>query len=429
MDIAALYKLFLRSAGVYTDTRHPLKNGLFFALSGPHFDANSFALEAVGSTAVAAVVSDPNLKDEHEGIIVVLDPLETLQKLANYHRRNCSVKVIGLTGSNGKTTTKELMTSALQTHYKTQSTIGNLNNHIGVPLTLLDIKEDTEIAIVEMGANHQGEIAALCEIAEPDWGYITNFGKAHMEGFGGVEGIIKGKSELYRYLENRGKKVFCNGDDSKQNQLTQQLDRICFGKEEFVDYRLEYKIKEASLEVITADGVISSALYGSYNLPNIAAAFAVANYFKVPFSKIQKGIASYQGTNNRSQTLNQGSTTIVLDAYNANPTSMKVALESFFTQFDSKRVLILGDMLELGDYKEEEHQAILNQILKKNFERLFLIGESFSKLRTSDARIKQFESTEHFLESLKNEAFAHKNVLVKGSRGLALERVLSYFKS
>ncbi len=428
MDIAALYRLFQKSAGVFTDTRHPLEKGLFFALSGPHFDANSFALDALHSGALAAVVSDPNLKDEHEGIRVVNNPLETLQKLANYHRRKCTATIIGLTGSNGKTTTKELMTSALQTHYKTLSTRGNLNNHIGVPLTLLELKEDTEIAIIEMGANHQGEIAALCQIAEPDWGYITNFGKAHMEGFGGVEGIIKGKSELYRYLEKNNKKVFCNADDSKQIQLTQQLERICFGQEEFVEYTLDYSTQKTSLEVSTKEGVLSSSLYGSYNLPNIAAAYTVAHHFKVPFVKIQKGIASYQATNNRSQTLRQGGNTIILDAYNANPTSMKAALESFFTQFDSKRILILGDMLELGSAKEAEHHAILNQILAEDFELLFIIGESFSKLKTQDERIHQFESTERFLEGLKKVSFSQNNILIKGSRGLALERVLTYFK-
>ena len=428
MDLAELYQLFLKSSGVYTDTRNPLKNGLFFALSGPNFNADQFARQALNQGARAAVVSDISLAESNPAMVHVENPLETLQQLAQYHRKQLNTTIIGLTGSNGKTTTKELIASVLALHFTISATKGNLNNHIGVPLTLLAISPETEIAIVEMGANHQGEIEHLCAIAAPDLGYITNFGKAHMEGFGGMEGVVKGKSELYRFLEKSQGIVLCNGDDPKQMKLTHKMQRISFGAEPSNNYPIDSKEHDNALVLNTAEGVLQSSLYGAYNLPNIAAAYAIGKHFNVPFDKIQKGIASYQATNNRSESLLIGNTTVILDAYNANPSSMKAALEAYFKQFESNRILILGDMLELGTYKVKEHQAIFEWVTKQSFDHLYLIGSVFSQIETSIPNISRYPTTEVFLKTLDTKILLHKNILIKGSRGLALERVLDVLK-
>jgi UDP-N-acetylmuramoyl-tripeptide--D-alanyl-D-alanine ligase len=428
MDIAELYRLFCDSSGVYTDTRNSLENGLFFALSGPNFDANQFAQKALDQGARAAVISDISLAKSNSAMINVEKPLETLQQLAQYHRRQLKTTIIGLTGSNGKTTTKELIASVLASHFTITATKGNLNNHIGVPLTLLDITPETEMAIVEMGANHQGEIEHLCTIAAPDLGYITNFGKAHMEGFGGIEGIVKGKSELYHYLDKSQGIMICNGDDLQQVNLTQKLKRICFGTDSTNNYIIDYKVHDNTLILNTPEGILRSTLYGMYNLSNIAAAYAFGKYFKVPFEKIQKGIASYQATNNRSQSLQIGDTTVILDAYNANPSSMRAALEAFFKQFESNRILILGDMLELGTYKVQEHQAVFEWVAQQSFDHLYLVGSVFSQIETSSPKISCYPTTEIFLKKLDTKTLLSKNILIKGSRGLALERILEELK-
>ena len=428
MNIIQLYDHFLTTAGVFTDTRTPVNDGLYFALSGPRFNANSFALEALEKGAKLAVVDDPTIAHQHPKLLWVENTLRTLQELAQHHRQHIKATIVGLTGSNGKTTSKELITSVLKTHYTVSATKGNLNNHIGVPLTLLRIPENAQIAIVEMGANHQGEIAALSEIAQPDIGYITNFGKAHMEGFGGVEGIIKGKSELYKYLEKNHRIALCNSDDPIQMERTQNIHRILFGTTKAAEYTMQYHSSNQGLWITTKLGKVESQLYGDYNLPNIAAAVALGLHFNVPFTKIQAGIASYQSTNNRSQTLTFGDTKVILDAYNANPTSMALALQTFFDQNTTKRVLILGDMLELGKYSADEHQAIVGILEKQKFDKAFLVGKAFSQTTSSITAIERFTTTEDLISTLKKEDVTNKNLLLKGSRGLALEKVLEIFK-
>lgn len=428
MNIIQLYDYFLSTAGVFTDTRTPIKDGLYFALSGPRFNANSFALEALEKGAKFAVVDDPTIAHQHPKLLWVENTLQTLQELAQYHRQQIKATIIGLTGSNGKTTSKELMASVLKTHYTVSATEGNLNNHIGVPLTLLRIPDNAQIAIVEMGANHQGEIAALCEIAQPDIGYITNFGKAHMEGFGGVEGIIKGKSELYRYLENSRRIALCNSDDPIQMKRTQNIRRVLFGTSKTAEYTMHYNSSNQGLWVTTNLGKVESQLYGDYNLPNIAAAVALGLHFNVPFTKIQAGIASYQSTNNRSQTLTFGHTKVILDAYNANPTSMALALKTFFDQNTTKRVLILGDMLELGQYSADEHQAIVGILEKQKFDKAYLVGKAFSQTTSSMTAIERYTTTEDLISIIKKEDVVNKNLLLKGSRGLALEKILEIFE-
>ena len=423
VETEQLYFYYQKASSVFIDTRNPIEKGLFFALSGPRFNANTFALKALELGAVAAVVDDKITAAKDNRLLWVEDSLAALQKLARHHRQQLSTKIVGLTGSNGKTTTKELMAAVLQTHFKTSATKGNLNNHIGVPLSLLNISPDTEIAVIEMGANHQGEIAALCEIALPDIGYITNFGKAHMEGFGGVEGIIKGKTELYRFLKTNKGIVLCNTDDAKQMEHTKELTRFTFGSAITSDYKIEYATTNP-LTLLTSKGIISSNLYGSYNLSNIAAAAALGTYYSIPFEKIQKGIAAYQATQNRSEIRKVGSHQVILDAYNANPTSMKHALTTFFNQFQNQRVLILGDMLELGSYSTTEHQQIVDFIEQQNDCLSFLIGEAFAQTQSSASQIHFFNSIEELKVRLIQTPLAEKNILIKGSRGLALERIL-----
>ena len=428
-EIRTLYSIYKNTAGVFTDTRKPLQNGLFFALSGPNFNANSFAHKALSLGAKAAVVDDKVLAQENENFFWVENSLQSLQDLARFHRKQLSTTIVGLTGSNGKTTTKELMSSVLQTHFKTVATKGNLNNHIGVPLSLLAIDPETEIAVIEMGANHQGEIATLCDIASPDLGYITNFGKAHLEGFGGIEGIIKGKTELYRFLEKNKGTILCNADDPTQLEHTQNLQSKCytFGCNETVDFSIKYDTSK-TLTVHTENGVIQSELYGNYNLTNIGAAAALGNYFKIPFKKIQTGIATYKATQNRSETRKLGTNMVILDAYNANPTSMKHALNSFFDQFLTNRVLILGDMLELGAYSAVEHQNIVNLIQQQVDCQSFLVGKVFAKTKFETTQIHSFETIQLLGNWLKENEFHNKNILIKGSRGLALEDVLAYLE-
>lgn len=423
MKIAELYTYYLQSDGVFTDTRNPLEKGLFFALSGPHFNATAFANEALERGATAVVMEDATLAAKNNQFLLVPNVLKALQQLAQHHRQQLPTKIIGLTGSNGKTTTKELMASVLRTHFKTQATKGNLNNHIGVPLSLLALSPNTEVAVIEMGANHQGEIAALCEIALPDIGYITNFGKAHLEGFGGIEGIVKGKSELYRFIQKNKGMVLCNAADSKQMECTNSLTRFTFGNQEGTDCFLQYSASKP-LEIVTPKGTIHSDLYGAYNLSNIGAAIALGYYMEIPFEKIKSGIAAYKATANRSQTLTVGSNEVVLDAYNANPTSMKIAIHSFLEEFQNDRVLILGDMLELGNYASAEHQAIVDALEMQDHCQVYLVGPNFSQTINNPERFKTYANTQSLIESLAVRNFSNKNIFIKGSRAFGLEKIV-----
>lgn len=410
-----LYKLYTSYYLVDTDTRNIRKNTIFFALKGDNFNGNKFAEEALKLGAAHSVVDEEKYKTS-DRIILVDNVLETLQELASYHRNLLNIPIIGLTGSNGKTTTKELINCVLSKKYKTTATKGNLNNHIGVPLTLLSMTPETEIGIVEMGANHRKEIDFLCNICKPDFGYITNFGKAHLEGFGSIEGVIKGKSELYSYLEKNNKLAFVNPDDIIQVERTKNINTIQFNKD-----KLSFLEVNPFVSLQFKNHKIQSNLIGKYNYTNIAAAITIGEYFTVSEENIKAAIESYIPTNNRSQIIETASNKIILDAYNANPTSMKAALESFYLSKESKKTVILGDMFELGTESLKEHQAINNLASKLNFENVLLIGENFGLTDSKNHQFKTFHQLKDYLlaNSLKGQT-----ILIKGSRGMKLERVL-----
>ena len=415
MKIANLYKLYCQHFLVDTDTRNIRKNTLFFALKGDNFNGNSFAEEALKLGASFAIV-DEEAYETKENIILVNNVLETLQQLANYHRRHLKIPIIGLTGSNGKTTTKELIHVVLNKKHNTQATKGNLNNHIGVPLTLLSMTDKTELGVVEMGANHLKEIALLCAISEPDFGYITNFGKAHLEGFGGMEGVIKGKSELYAFLKENDKTVFVNPDDEIQVEKTQEINTINFKVE-----ALRFSEANPFVKLSYNNNTIQSNLIGTYNYSNIAAAITIGAYFKVSDEATKEAIESYVPKNNRSQIIETKSNKIILDAYNANPSSMKVALENFSAINAETKVVILGDMFELGDESLQEHQAIVDLAISLNFETTFFVGENFNQIKTDAHQFKTYELLEDYI---KKNPLENQSILIKGSRGMRLERVL-----
>ena len=415
MKIANLYKLYCQHFLVDTDTRNIRKNTLFFALKGDNFNGNSFAEEALKLGASFAIV-DEEAYETKENIILVNNVLETLQQLANYHRRHLKIPIIGLTGSNGKTTTKELIHVVLNKKHNTQATKGNLNNHIGVPLTLLSMTDKTELGVVEMGANHLKEIALLCAISEPDFGYITNFGKAHLEGFGGMEGVIKGKSELYAFLKENDKTVFVNPDDEIQVEKTQEINTINFKVE-----ALRFSEANPFVKLSYNNNTIQSNLIGAYNYSNIAAAITIGAYFKVSDEAIKEAIESYVPKNNRSQIIETKNNKIILDAYNANPSSMKVALENFAAINAETKVVILGDMFELGDESLQEHQAIVDLAISLNFETTFFVGENFNQIKTDAHQFKTYELLEDYI---KKNPLENQSILIKGSRGMRLERVL-----
>jgi UDP-N-acetylmuramoyl-tripeptide--D-alanyl-D-alanine ligase len=423
LKIEALHKLFLESSGVCTDTRKITKNCFFFALKGENFNGNLFAQEALDKGAMRAVVDEISVHKNTGETILHGNALSLLQKLATFHRNYLQVPVISLTGSNGKTTTKELINAVLSQKYKTTATSGNFNNHIGVPLTLLSMDQNTEIGVVEMGANHQKEIEFLSEIAQPDYGYITNFGKAHLEGFGGVEGVIKGKSELYKYLEQNDKMVFVNGNDKKQMELTANLKRYIFGSGEF-NCPVQLKDATDSLKLEYKGVSIQSNLIGIYNFHNIAAAIAIGEFFEVPAEKIKTAVESYVPQNNRSQILRKNGVEFIMDAYNANPTSMMAALENFKNVKGDNKLMILGDMFELGEAAAKEHQQIVEFLASNPFGKAYLLGSNFNGTTSSKDHIKSFETFDQFSREWKKLNLKGARILVKGSRGMALERVL-----
>ena len=426
MKIEALHQLFLTAKSVSTDTRTLEKGTLFFALKGQNFNGNTFAEKALDLGASYCIVDEVQ-KPNHEQFILVDDVLKTLQKLANYHRNYLKTPIVALTGSNGKTTTKELIHSVLKQRYKTQATLGNLNNHIGVPLTLLRMNESTEIGIVEMGANHIGEIAQLCKIANPDFGYITNFGKAHLEGFGSEEGVVKGKSELYDYLKQKKGTIFLNADDEKQvKQVGDYQNRITFSETESSDFTIALQKESPFLKIEISKTIIHTQLLGRYNFTNTAAAIAVGLHFDVDLTSIKKGVESYVPKNNRSQIIKQNSNTIILDAYNANPSSIDAALKNFKTMKGDQKIVILGDMFELGEQSYAEHQSIIDLAQKLDFSQLYLVGNQFFEHHQNYTDILFFKDFERLKIHLKDYPIKQSMVLVKGSRGMALERLLEF---
>ena len=422
MKIDAIHQLFLDCTSICTDTRKVKNNCLFFALSGEKFNGNTFANEALTKGAKYAIIDDAKFKTS-DNTIIVEDSLKTLQELATYHREYLGLKIIALTGSNGKTTTKELINVVLSKKYNTTATVGNLNNHIGVPLTLLSMDKNTEIGIVEMGANHKKEIAFLCNIAKPDYGYITNFGKAHLEGFGGIEGVIKGKSEMYDYLISNNKLVFYNAEDTIQEEkLRDYNSKVGFSNNNTTDYNYTLLDTNPFVTFKTEDIVTKSNLIGTYNFTNLCAASTIGRHFEVTLNQIQTAIKDYTPTNNRSQIINQGSNSIILDAYNANPSSMDVALKNFSIQDAKNKIAILGDMFELGDSAPEEHQNIVNLLSFLDIDKVILVGENFYTTNTDNSNLEKYKSFEDFKNNYKT--IKDSALLIKGSRGMALERVL-----
>ncbi|WP_338378098.1 UDP-N-acetylmuramoyl-tripeptide--D-alanyl-D-alanine ligase [uncultured Flavobacterium sp.] len=424
MEINAIYSKFLECTSISTDTRKTEPNSMFVALKGESFDANTFTREALDKGAKYVLI-DNNEFYIDERTILVNDSLIALQQLANFHRKQLNTTIISLTGSNGKTTTKELINTVLSEKYKTIATIGNLNNHIGVPLTLLRLTEDTQIGIIEMGANHQKEIELLCTIAEPDFGYITNFGKAHLEGFGGIEGVIKGKSEMYLYLKENNKKVFVNLDDVIQNEKSSQLNRYTFSQ---IDHKADVFISSVEANPMVSINYnnlkIQSHLIGIYNSNNINAALTIGKYFKVEDEAIKKAIENYIPENNRSQLIQKNGVEIILDAYNANPSSMNAALANFFQLHKKGKIAILGDMFELGDESFEEHQKIVDLTINHPEIEVYFIGKHFFKAKKEISHLHFFENFDNFSKKFKTKSLSDELILIKGSRGMALERSL-----
>jgi UDP-N-acetylmuramoyl-tripeptide--D-alanyl-D-alanine ligase len=424
MTIEQLYKIYQQYPSVQTDTR-TLKDGdIFFALKGPNFNANQFAEKALAAGAAYAVV-DEAPATPNDRIIVVDDVLHTLQQLAKYHRQQLNIPFVAITGSNGKTTTKELVYTVLATTYKTYTTQGNLNNHIGVPLTILRVKPDAQIAVIEMGANHQKEIASYCEYTLPTHGIITNAGKAHLEGFGGVEGVRKGKGELYDYLRANKGIAFVMWDYDYLHDMSKGIPTIIKYGTANADVTGQLIKSEPFLEVnITSDTplIIQTQLVGAYNLPNVLVAVTVGKHFNVADNQIKKAIESYAPSNSRSQLIEKGDNKFILDAYNANPSSMKAAIENFAAIQASNKVLMLGAMAELGPESLQEHQQIVNLIQQYPWQSVVLVGGDFMKIDHSFIRKENaLQAGEWFRE----QAFHNTFFLIKGSRSMQMEKVLS----
>jgi len=420
MNIVELYEIFKQYPSVQTDTRKLKKGDLFFALKGPNFNANAFAETALTNGAAYAIIDDPAY-NTNTNMILVDDVLTTLQNLALFHRNQFTIPFIAITGSNGKTTTKELIHAVLSERYKTYTTYGNLNNHIGVPLTLLNIKNDAEMAVIEMGANHRGEIASYCVYARPDHGLITNVGKAHLEGFGGYEGVKKGKGELFDHLRSCRGTAFVMWDYDYLRLMSGGIQKkytYGTGDADVVGRIVE---SEPFLKFEVDGRMVSTQLVGSYNLPNALAAYAVGRFFEVPEDKIRKALENYAPSNSRSQLVEKNGNKIILDAYNANPSSMRAAIENFEKMSGENKVLILGAMAELGAESLAEHKGVIDLIKRYNWRNVVLVGGDFLKL---DSPFLKFNNSSEAAEWLRNEHLSDAYILVKGSRSMKMEKVV-----
>lgn len=431
-EIEFIYTIFQKHPNVITDSRKIEEGCLFFALQGDRFDGNKYAHEALLKGAAYAIIDDVNY-EKGDQTILVKNVLLTLQELARFHRRRMTIPIIGITGSNGKTTTKELISVILNSQYNCHFTKGNFNNHIGVPLTLLQLTHEHEVAIIEMGANHVGEIDFLCKIAEPTHGVITNIGKAHLEGFGGIEGVKIGKSELYKFIKWQNGVAFINIDESFLLELSEGVNKRVFYKKSNKPDHLEaaYEtvliqeapfIKVGFLDRNSEMVTVQSQLIGHYNFNNIMTAISIGRYFRVEPKLIKKAVESYISTNNRSQIIKNKTNTFILDAYNANPTSMKNALINFGQMDAPNKIAILGDMLELGEYSRSEHEKIAQQALELNLEKIILVGEEFAKLKKEG--VEYFANVQKLKDWFLENDFQETHFLLKGSRGIGLERLL-----
>jgi UDP-N-acetylmuramoyl-tripeptide--D-alanyl-D-alanine ligase len=425
MRIEELYQLFLQHPSVQTDTRKLKEGDLFFALKGDNFNGNKFALQALEKGAAYSIVDEPVADPANSRIIQVADVLTTLQELAKHHRQQFNIPFLAITGSNGKTTTKELVHAVLSSHVKTYTTEGNLNNHIGIPLTLLKVKADAEIAVIEMGANHQKEIASYCTYTLPTHGLINNVGKAHLEGFGGIEGVKKGKGELYDFIRETNGCIFINTDFDYLLEMSrgikQQISyatKDAYSTGQLISSEPFLRVNISSHPEIAE---LKTQLVGDYNLPNVLAAVCIGLYFGVPATKIKSAIENYQPSNSRSQLMELGTNKIILDAYNANPSSMKLAIENFAKIPAAKKVLMLGAMAELGETSIAEHQYIVDLIQKFKWTEVVLVGGDFAKLQHS---YKNFNSSAEAREWFKNQQFSETHLLIKGSRSMKMEEIL-----
>jgi len=424
MDIEELYQLYRQFPSVQTDTRELKKGDIFFALKGENFNGNTFSKSAIDLGASFVVIDEPEFSIPGKTILVS-DVLNTLQQLAKYHREQFSIPFLAITGSNGKTTTKELVHTVLSTNLKTYTTRGNLNNHIGIPLTLLSIRKDAEIAVIEMGANHLGEIAAYCEYTQPTHGIITNCGKAHLEGFGGEEGVKKGKGELFDYIRSNKGTVFIMNDYAYLQDLSRGIEKkITYGTSQSTVNGTVSKndpFLEVSVNLANETFTIKSQLVGAYNLPNILAAIAVGNYFNIPVEKIKSAIENYIPSNSRSQLMIKGTNKIIADAYNANPSSMKLAIENFAKLEAPNKILILGGMKELGDGSIAEHKSIVDFIGKFTWKDIILVGGDFNNINPPYKKFATADEASTWIETQKIE---NSYLLIKGSRSIKLEKVI-----
>ena len=425
MKIDDIYSLFSRSSGISTDTRTIKSKNLFFCLKGKNFNGNLFIDQAISLGASFVIYDEEKLNHKSKRAFKVKNALETLQALAKHHRSKFNIPVIGLTGSNGKTTSKELINSVLSQKFNVTYTANNFNNHIGVPLTILKINTKTDIAIIEMGANQLGEIDLLCNIADPTIGYITNFGKAHLEGFGGLKGVIKGKSELYEYIRKSKGVILVNNDNRIQREKSKGINTFSFGKSKKSNCLIYNTTSNKGLcEARLNDKKILTNLYGEYNFENINASIAVGIHFGLSFEQIENGIKYYVPKNNRSEMLKTKSNLLFIDSYNANPTSMKVSIQSFMKFREVEKILILGDMHEIGKTSLNEHERILNYVKNNKDLKIFLVGKIFNQLKFNSDRIHFFKEIDELIEYFKKNLVTGHTIFLKGSRKINLEKLI-----
>lgn len=426
MKIDSLYKLFKSANGVTTDSRNCPEGSIFFALKGESFNGNLYAEMSLEKGCSYAVVDEASVvKDDR--FVLVDDVLSTLQALANHHRKTIGTPIIGITGSNGKTTTKELLAAVLQTTFNLHYTQGNFNNHIGVPLTLLQLTEEHELAIVEMGANHPGEIGELSAIAEPDYGIITNIGKAHLEGFGGIEGVTKTKKELYDFIRSKEGELFVNGSDELLMSLSEGIKRTCYNDASSAfDVSVADAIPALALKVKMGGdvNVIHTQMVGEYNCINVAAVLEIGHYFNIPFDKMKLALEAYAPSNNRSQIVKTANNHVILDAYNANPASMGVAIENFKSLEMPNKIVMLGAMKELGDYSKDEHQSLVDAVSGNDFSVKLLVGAEFLSVANQPEDILFFENLEDVKSYIESTSILDSTILVKGSRSMKMETLV-----
>ena len=420
--IEKIYQLYSQKYLVTTDSRKVEPGCVFVALKGEHFDGNDFAYQVANDNIAACVIADRKDLPQHERLFIVDDSLTALQELAKLHRERCNTPIIGITGTNGKTTTKELVASVLSQKYNIIYTQGNFNNHLGVPLTLLQIKPETEIAVVEMGANHPKEIELLCSLAQPNFGIITNIGKAHIEGFGSFEGVIKTKNELYDYLRNTNGKVFLNNDNPLLKELAHDLTYVSYGKDDSADYNASILSSNTYLSIKWNGVKINTNLVGDYNFENVMAAITVGCYFNIEQELIIKALKNYSPTNNRSQFIKTEKNEVVMDAYNANPVSMSNSVRNFRNISDDNHLLILGDMKELGNESLNEHQEILNLVKELGFNNVILVGSEFNKV---NSEFVSFLNVDELINHINNNEIRGKKILIKGSHSIHLEKIIN----